>query len=92
MKRAFVLAFALVLGLGIAAFAPGLSLGTWDTDIMVQIDGPGNITLPAFSSDLSVGYTIGGWVFGQALIIPVGPPSQSARMATWLIPSTLYRY
>ena len=66
MKKALVMTFVLVLGLGVAAFAGPLS-GSWSTTIQVD---PGAATLPFFflalDSTLVVDYTIGGWTFGSS--------------------------
>jgi hypothetical protein len=62
MKKALVLAFALVLGLGAFAFAGPLS-GSWDSSITLDIASGGTITVSDFSSTLVVDYTVGGWTF-----------------------------
>ena len=62
MKKVFVLAFVLVLGLGAFAFAGPLS-GSWDSSITLKIASGGNITVSDFSSTLVVDYTVGGWTF-----------------------------
>ncbi len=64
MKKALVLAFALVLGLGIASFAGPLS-GSWSSSLTLDITGaaPATITVSDFSSTLIVDYTVGGWTF-----------------------------
>jgi len=61
MKKASVLAFALVLacGIGIATVGDGLS-GTWSTDICMD----GIPLFTSFVSELYVGYEICGWTFG----------------------------
>jgi len=63
MKRALVLTLALVLGLGIAAFAGPLS-GSWESNLTLGITtSTPYISSLAFSSTLIVDYTIGGWTF-----------------------------
>ena len=63
MKKALVLAFALVLGLGIAEFAqtgPTLT-GTWDTTLTFGFSPTFNLS--KFVSNLDVTYTVGSWTF-----------------------------
>ena len=58
MKKALVIAIALVMGLGVTLFAAGTLSGTWDLSVAL---------LPAVGADttLTVEYTIGGWVFAS---------------------------
>jgi hypothetical protein len=58
MKRALVLTFALILGLGIAASAQ--IKGSWCTDIVINPQTP---AFKSFNSTLIVDYTVGGWTF-----------------------------
>ena len=61
MKKALVLAFALVLGLGIAAFAASPLSGSWESSITMNPQTAPMVT--DFSSTLIVDYTVGGWTF-----------------------------
>ncbi len=63
MKKALVLAFALVLGLGIAAFAGSPLSGSWTSSLTLDIQTSGAISVSDFSSTLEVDYTVGGWTF-----------------------------
>lgn len=63
MKRALVLTLALVLGLGIAAFAGPLS-GEWSSTLTADIS-TGTIASIGLSSSLTVDYTVGGWTFSS---------------------------
>ncbi len=63
MKKALVLAFALVLGLGIAAFAGSPLSGSWTSSLTLDIQTTGAISVSDFSSTLEVDYTVGGWTF-----------------------------
>ena len=60
MKRALVLTFVLILGLGIAASAQ--IKGQWCTDVVIN---PQSATFTSFASTLSVDYTVGGWTFNS---------------------------
>lgn len=66
MKKALVMTFVLVLGLGALAFAGPLS-GTWDTSISLDPSATafGDFFV-SFSSTLGVDYTVGGWTFGSS--------------------------
>jgi len=59
MKKALVLTLAFALGLGIVAFAAPLS-GEWCADITIAPQTP---EFTAFDTDITVDYTVGGWVF-----------------------------
>ena len=69
MKKAFVLAFALVVvtGIGVASFADGLS-GSWSTDICMD----GTPIFTTFESELYVQYEICGWTFGGTFGFGIG--------------------
>ncbi len=60
MKRALVLTFALILALGIVASAQ--IKGQWCTNVTINPQTP---AFTAFSSTLSVDYTVGGWTFNS---------------------------
>jgi hypothetical protein len=62
MKRALVLSLAIVLGLGIFAFAQDLS-GTWNTTIKIDPTQGNFATAIDFSTDLTVVYEVAGWTF-----------------------------
>jgi len=66
MKKALVMTFVLVLGLGFAAFADGTLSGVWDTDISLYPAASvfGDF-IKSFTSEVDVDFTIGGWVFGM---------------------------
>ena len=61
MKKALVLTLAFALGLGIVAFAAPLS-GEWCADITIDPQAQTQ-TFTAFTSTITVDYTVGGWVF-----------------------------
>ena len=61
MKKALVLTLAFALGLGIAAFAAPLS-GEWCADITINPQSQTQ-TFTAFTSTITVDYTVGGWIF-----------------------------
>jgi len=63
MKRALVLTFVLILGLGIAASAQ--IKGQWCTDVVIDPQGTGGVYFTSFASTLSVDYTVGGWTFNS---------------------------
>ncbi len=62
MKKALVLAIALVMGLGIAAFAASPLSGSWTSSITLSPITP-TLTVSTFTSTLVVDYTVGGWTF-----------------------------
>jgi hypothetical protein len=66
LKKALVMTFVLVLGLGLTAFAGPLT-GTWDLGI--SIDPGATIAGDLFidlSTSLGLTYTVGGWEFGSS--------------------------
>jgi len=63
MKKALVMTFVLVLGLGFAAFADAGLGGKWTASISFAPDEPLLADFITFSSDLEIDYTIGGWTF-----------------------------
>jgi len=63
MKKALVMTFVLVLGLGLGAFAAGALSGTWSVTISFDPTATVFTDLVGFSSDLEIDYTIGGWTF-----------------------------
>ena len=65
MKRALVLSLAVVMGLGIAAFAQvGELHGEWDTTITIYPNTLGPIaSFLDFTTELTVTYSVGGWDF-----------------------------
>jgi len=67
MKKALVLSLIMVLGLGVATFAAGLS-GNWETTIGFELDSaPSSLTLVFFESSLDIAYDVSGWTFGGFL-------------------------
>jgi len=66
MKKALVVTFVLVLGLGFAAFADGALSGVWDTDVSLYPAASvfGDF-IKSFTSKVDVDYTIGGFTFGM---------------------------
>jgi len=65
MKKALVMTFVLVLGLGFAAFADGALSGVWDTDIsLYPAASEFGDFIKSFTSEIDIDYTIGGFVFG----------------------------
>jgi len=66
MKKALVMTFVLVLGLGFAAFADGTLSGVWDTDISLYPAASvfGDF-IKSFTTEVDVDYTIGGFTFGM---------------------------
>lgn len=65
MKKALVMTFVLVLGLGFAAFADGALSGVWDTDVsLYPAAGVFGDFIKSFTSEVDFDYSIGGWVFG----------------------------
>jgi len=66
MKKALVIAFVLVLGLGVAAFAGPLS-GSWSmwAQLTVDKDIGEALRMPAFGTTLELDYTVCGWTFGS---------------------------
>jgi len=66
MKKALVMTFVLVLGLGLTAFADGVLSGVWDTDISLYPAASvfGDF-IKSFTSKVDVDYTIGGFTFGM---------------------------
>ena len=64
MKRALVLSLAIVLGLGLAAFAQELT-GSWDTTITIDPQALALGDLFSFTSDLTVTYKVAGWTFSS---------------------------
>jgi len=65
MKKALVMTFVLVLGLGFAAFADGTLSGVWDTDIsLYPAASEFSDFIKSFTSEVDVDYSIGGFVFG----------------------------
>jgi len=72
MKRALVLTLALVLGLGIAAFAAGPFSGSWSASLSLGINPITTaISVSSFSSTLGVDYTMGGWTFASTSIFGI---------------------
>jgi len=66
MKKALVMTFVLVLGLGFAAFADGVLSGEWDTDIsLYPAASVFSDFIKSFTSEVDVDYTIGGFTFGM---------------------------
>jgi len=63
MKKALVMTFVLVLGLGLAASAAGALSGTWSVTVSFDPSATVFTDLVGFSSDLEIDYTIGGWTF-----------------------------
>lgn len=63
MKRALVLSLAVVMGLGIAAFAQGELHGEWDTSITIDPTATTIATFLDFVTELTVTYSVGGWDF-----------------------------
>jgi len=66
MKKALVMTFVLVLGLGFAAFADGTLSGVWDTDVSLYPAASvfGDF-IKSFTSGIDIEYTIGGFTFGM---------------------------
>ncbi len=62
MKKAIVIAFTMMLGLGLTAFAGPLS-GSWASDLVVD---PAASSFTSLSSTLAVDYTVSGWTFGSS--------------------------
>ena len=68
MKKALVVAFVLVLGLGVLASAAPFS-GSWDTSVTFGTFVKGSaITLAWFDSELNLQYTVGGWTFASTSV------------------------
>jgi len=66
MKKALVMTFVLVLGLGLAAFADGALSGVWDTDVsLYPAASDFSDFIKSFTSGVDVDYTIGGFTFGM---------------------------
>jgi len=65
MKKALVMTFVLVLGLGVAAFAGPLS-GSWDMYVKLTVDKDTEVlSMAAFGTTLEIDYTVCGWTFGS---------------------------
>ncbi len=64
MKKALVLSLIIAVGLGFAGFAQTLS-GSWDTDITLDLTGPGWPDAVTVASELIITYTIGDWSFSS---------------------------
>jgi len=62
MKKVFVIAITMILGLGLAAFAGPLS-GSWATALVVD---PAASSFTSLTSTLAVDYTVSGWTFGSS--------------------------
>jgi len=62
MKKVFVIAITMILGLGLAAFAGPLS-GSWATTLVVD---PAASIFTSLTSTLAVDYTVSGWTFGSS--------------------------
>jgi len=62
MKKVFVIAITMILGLGLAAFAGPLS-GSWATTLVVD---PAASSFTSLTSTLAVDYTVSGWTFGSS--------------------------
>jgi len=62
MKKVFVIAITMILGLGLAAFAGPLT-GSWATTLVVD---PAASTFTSLTSTLAVDYTVSGWTFGSS--------------------------
>jgi len=62
MKKVFVIAITMILGLGLAAFAGPLS-GSWATALVVD---PAASIFTSLTSTLAVDYTVSGWTFGSS--------------------------
>jgi hypothetical protein len=72
MKKALVLSLALVLGVGLFAFAQGEISGEWATTITID---PTALTIADFfdfSTTLDVTYSIGGWDFTSHTVVDDG--------------------
>jgi hypothetical protein len=63
MKRALVLSLAVIVGLGLVAFGQTLS-GSWTTKITIDPQSQTQ-TFKAFSSTITVDYSLSGWTFGS---------------------------
>jgi hypothetical protein len=63
MRKALVLSFALILGLGFAAFAQGELHGEWWTQITIDPTATDIATFIDFATEITVEYSVGGWTF-----------------------------
>jgi hypothetical protein len=63
MRKALVLSLAMVLGLGIAAFAQGELTGEWDMNVYITPNAADIASFLDFDTALTVTYTVGGWAF-----------------------------
>jgi len=64
MKKVFVIAITMILGLGLAAFATEAAApfsGSWETTASFGIADP--LTISHFGSTVTVDYAVGGWTF-----------------------------
>jgi len=71
MKKALVIAFMMVLGLGLFASAQTWE-GTWDTDISINPSAAVFSDFIGFDSDLTVTMSVGGWEFSMDADFSVG--------------------
>ena len=62
MKKVFVIAITMILGLGLAAFAGPLT-GSWASSLVVD---PAASSFTSLTSTLAVDYTVSGWTFGSS--------------------------
>jgi len=66
MKKVFVIAITMILGLGLFAFAQGTVSGDWDTEFSIYPSaGAFEDFVAGLTSKLEVDYTMGGWVFAM---------------------------